>query len=46
LVSGLPADFVEIWQRNRAGFPLGVDLVLCTGTTLAALPRSVTVEAD
>jgi alpha-D-ribose 1-methylphosphonate 5-triphosphate synthase subunit PhnH len=45
LVSGLPADFVEIWQRNRAGFPLGVDLVLCAGTTLAALPRSVTVEA-
>jgi alpha-D-ribose 1-methylphosphonate 5-triphosphate synthase subunit PhnH len=45
-VSGLPADFVEIWQRNRAGFPLGVDLLLCAGATLAALPRSVTVEAD
>jgi alpha-D-ribose 1-methylphosphonate 5-triphosphate synthase subunit PhnH len=45
-VSGLPTDFVEIWQRNRAGFPLGVDVVLCAGTTIAALPRSVTVEAD
>ena len=45
-VSGLPADFVAIWQRNRGGFPLGVDLVLCAGGTLAALPRSVTVEAD
>ncbi len=45
-VHGLPDDFVAIWQRNRAGFPLGVDLVLCAGTTLAALPRSVTVEAD
>jgi alpha-D-ribose 1-methylphosphonate 5-triphosphate synthase subunit PhnH len=44
-VSGLPDDFAAIWQRNRAGFPLGVDLVLCAGTTLAALPRSVTVEA-
>ena len=43
-VSGLPADFVEIWQRNRGGFPLGVDLVLCAGATLTALPRSVTVE--
>ena len=43
-VRGLPDDFVEIWQRNRAGFPLGVDLVLCAGATLAALPRSVTVE--
>jgi len=46
LVDGLPDDFVAIWQRNRAGFPLGVDLVLCAGTSLAALPRSVTVEAD
>jgi alpha-D-ribose 1-methylphosphonate 5-triphosphate synthase subunit PhnH len=45
-VRGLPDDFVAIWQRNRAGFPLGVDLVLCAGTTLAALPRSVTVEAN
>jgi alpha-D-ribose 1-methylphosphonate 5-triphosphate synthase subunit PhnH len=45
-VDGLPHDFVAIWQRNRSGFPLGVDLVLCAGTTLAALPRSVIVEAD
>jgi len=45
-VRGLPDDFVTIWQRNRAGFPLGVDLVLCAGTTLAALPRGVAVEAD
>jgi alpha-D-ribose 1-methylphosphonate 5-triphosphate synthase subunit PhnH len=45
-VRGLPDDFVAIWQGNRASFPLGVDLVLCAGTTLAALPRSVTVEAD
>lgn len=46
VVAGLPANFVEVWQHNRAGFPLGVDLVLCAGTTLAALPRSVTVEAN
>jgi alpha-D-ribose 1-methylphosphonate 5-triphosphate synthase subunit PhnH len=45
-VRGLPDDFAAIWQHNRAGFPLGVDLVLCAGTTLAALPRSVTVEAN
>jgi alpha-D-ribose 1-methylphosphonate 5-triphosphate synthase subunit PhnH len=43
-VRGLPEDFVEIWQRNRAGFPLGVDIVLCAGVTLAALPRSVSLE--
>jgi alpha-D-ribose 1-methylphosphonate 5-triphosphate synthase subunit PhnH len=44
-VTGLPPDFAAIWQRNRSGFPLGVDLMLCAGTTLAALPRTVTVEA-
>jgi alpha-D-ribose 1-methylphosphonate 5-triphosphate synthase subunit PhnH len=41
---GLPANFVEIWQQNHTSFPLGVDLILCAGTTLAALPRSVMVE--
>lgn len=45
-VTGLPPDFVTIWQQNRTLFPLGIDLLLCAGTMLAALPRSVTVEAD
>jgi alpha-D-ribose 1-methylphosphonate 5-triphosphate synthase subunit PhnH len=43
-VDGLPADFAAQWQRNRALFPCGVDLVLCAGDTLTALPRSVTIE--
>jgi alpha-D-ribose 1-methylphosphonate 5-triphosphate synthase subunit PhnH len=42
---GLPSDFAEQWRRNRARFPLGVDVVLCAGATLAALPRSVSLEA-
>ncbi len=42
--SGLPADFVAIWQRNHALYPRGVDIILCAGTTLAALPRSVSIE--
>ena len=42
---GLPADFAMRWAANRARFPLGVDLILCAGTRLAALPRTVTVEA-
>jgi len=42
--TGLPADFVAVWQRNHALFPRGIDIVLCAGTTLAALPRSVTIE--
>jgi alpha-D-ribose 1-methylphosphonate 5-triphosphate synthase subunit PhnH len=43
-VTGLPDDFVGIWQLNRARYPRGVDLVLCADTTLTALPRSVTIE--
>ncbi len=37
---GLPADFPAQWAANRAQFPRGVDLILCAGTRLAALPRT------
>ncbi len=40
LVDGLPDDFATIWQRNHAQFPRGIDLILCAGDCLAALPRS------
>ena len=40
---GLPADFIAQWTRNRAGFPCGVDLILCCGDRLAALPRTVRI---
>jgi alpha-D-ribose 1-methylphosphonate 5-triphosphate synthase subunit PhnH len=43
-VDGLPAQFSDMWQQNRARFPLGIDVILCAGTQLAALPRSVTVQ--
>lgn len=43
LADGLPAGFAAIWQRNHAQFPRGIDLILCAGNQLAALPRSVTV---
>jgi alpha-D-ribose 1-methylphosphonate 5-triphosphate synthase subunit PhnH len=43
-VEGLPADFASAWQENHARFPCGVDIVLCAGTSLAALPRSVTLQ--
>ncbi len=43
-VDGLPADFVSEWQRNHALFPRGVDLILCSGNALTALPRSVSVS--
>lgn len=44
-VAGLPHDFPQLWAANRQRFPQGVDLVLCAGTALAALPRTVYVEA-
>ena len=44
-VTGLPADFPAIWSRNHARYPRGVDLLLCAGAALAALPRSVSVTA-
>jgi alpha-D-ribose 1-methylphosphonate 5-triphosphate synthase subunit PhnH len=42
--SGLPADFAAAWQRNHAQYPCGIDVILCSGATLAALPRSVSIE--
>ncbi len=42
---GLPADFVERMQVNRALFPRGVDLLLVCGNELVALPRSTHVTA-
>jgi alpha-D-ribose 1-methylphosphonate 5-triphosphate synthase subunit PhnH len=38
---GLPPDFAAQWGANRARFPRGVDLFLCAGDLLAALPRTV-----
>ncbi|OYV35626.1 MAG: phosphonate C-P lyase system protein PhnH [Rhodospirillales bacterium 20-64-7] len=40
---GLPADFAAIWQRNHERFPLGVDLIVCAGNQVAALPRSIAI---
>ena len=43
-IRGLPDGFAGIWAANHALYPRGVDLVLCAGTALTALPRSVTIE--
>lgn len=43
-VKGLPRDFVSIWRRNHALFPRGIDLILCAGDQLTALPRTVAIE--
>ncbi|MFE1599988.1 phosphonate C-P lyase system protein PhnH [Methylobacterium sp. ID0610] len=39
----LPADFAARMARNRAGFPLGIDLLLAAPGRLAGLPRSTRV---
>jgi alpha-D-ribose 1-methylphosphonate 5-triphosphate synthase subunit PhnH len=41
----LPADFLPQWNANRAGFPLGVDLVFCAGADIIALPRMIRLSA-
>ncbi len=43
-IDGLPADFIMTWRRNHGLYPRGIDLILCAGDTLAALPRSVRVR--
>lgn len=43
-VNGLPSDFVSIWQQNHRLFPCGIDLILCAGDRLVALPRTVAIE--
>ncbi|SPD67853.1 Alpha-D-ribose 1-methylphosphonate 5-triphosphate synthase subunit PhnH (plasmid) [Cupriavidus taiwanensis] len=43
-VAGLPAGFRPAWRANNAGFPLGVDLLLCSGDRFCALTRTTIVE--
>jgi alpha-D-ribose 1-methylphosphonate 5-triphosphate synthase subunit PhnH len=42
-VQGLPEGFAAAWRRNHLLFPRGVDIILCAGDRLAALPRSVAI---
>ncbi len=44
LADGLPPDFAARWAANHRLYPRGVDLVLCAGDRLAALPRTVKVS--
>lgn len=42
-VTGLAPGFAASWAANHARFPRGVDVILCAGDALAALPRSVRI---
>ena len=41
---GLPASFAADWRRNRALCPGGIDVILCAGGAMTALPRTVLIE--
>ena len=43
--AGLPADFLQQMTANRAGFPLGVDVLLVAGDAMIGLPRSAHLTA-
>ena len=43
-VNGAPPGFWNAVRTNAAGFPRGVDLFLCAGDRIAALPRTTRVE--
>ena len=42
-VEGAPEGFLAAWARNRGRFPIGVDVILCAGDRLAALPRRTAI---
>jgi alpha-D-ribose 1-methylphosphonate 5-triphosphate synthase subunit PhnH len=45
-----PAGFTsEVWKKlaqQRVQFPCGIDLLVCSGDHLLAIPRSTTIEAE
>ncbi len=43
-VAGLDARFWRARVAAQAHFPLGIDLVLCCGERIAAIPRSTRIE--
>ncbi|MBL6080610.1 phosphonate C-P lyase system protein PhnH [Belnapia sp. T18] len=43
-VEGLPRGFLADWASNGARFPRGIDLMLCAGNRLVALPRTTRIE--
>jgi len=45
-VSGLPAGFVAARSALAPMLPRGIDIVLCCGASLAAIPRSTRIRED
>lgn len=45
-IAGLPGDFAAQWAANRAGFPLGVDILFAAPGAVVGLPRSARIIAE
>jgi alpha-D-ribose 1-methylphosphonate 5-triphosphate synthase subunit PhnH len=43
-IAGLPARFWEQWALNHELYPLGVDVIFTTASSIIGLPRSIRVE--
>lgn len=44
MTEGLPDGFAANWAANCRRCPRGVDVILCAGNRVAALPRTVVIE--
>ena len=45
-ITPLPSDFAAQWAANRAGFPLGVDILFVTEEGFIGLPRSTRLVGE
>ncbi|MXP63400.1 phosphonate C-P lyase system protein PhnH [Roseomonas sp. M0104] len=43
-VGGAPEGFRAAWAAQRGRYPRGVDIILCAGEAIAALPRTTRIE--
>jgi alpha-D-ribose 1-methylphosphonate 5-triphosphate synthase subunit PhnH len=43
-IGALPADFHEQWALNHELYPLGLDLIFVSGTSIIGLPRGIRIE--
>ncbi|ASY73793.1 PhnH protein (plasmid) [Sinorhizobium fredii CCBAU 83666] len=43
-IGGLPSWFWEDWHANHELYPIGVDVLFTAGSSVIALPRSISAE--
>lgn len=45
-VQGLESAFWDAWRLNASQFPLGIDVMVCSGSELIGLPRTSRQQTD